>query len=175
VLKEVVLKKTETAGVSNDQQEKNAIEQKLKIESINTDLDRNMSDEIKKFADVHTDNEQALMKAYGNMIKSGKPLVLSLSYDADCCEGTKRFYIKYNSLILELFAQYQGKVNTFFFNAGKINEKQQKEMMEIAQKINLEKGFPILILLDSKGSKKQSLIGEFDIQSAKKSIEGLLP
>ncbi|KOA19788.1 hypothetical protein CLHOM_18770 [Clostridium homopropionicum DSM 5847] len=57
------------------------------------------------------------LKTQYNYIKtSSKPSIIIFSFDADCCENTKKFFNDYNSMARKLMKNYEGKFISLFNN-----------------------------------------------------------
>lgn len=119
-------------------------------------------------------NDQSKIKIeYEKLKESDKPSIIFFSYDADCCENTKRFFDGYNDKARNLINSYQGKLNTMFINTGALTEKEEDEMLEIAR-VNQVERLPSLLILDSKGKAFKVIVGLFDEQEIKTTLEGMV-
>lgn len=114
---------------------------------------------------------ESLEKQYKRVIDSSKPSIIVFSYDADCCETTKRFYNEYNAKAKKLMKDYEGKFETLFINTGIINEEQERDMVKkIAREYGV-KSQPSLLILDDKDKRVKVIEGDFDDKEVRKLLE----
>ena len=114
-----------------------------------------------------------LAASYQSFKQSGKPSVIVFSYDADCCETTKRFFNEYNTKARALLEKYRKRFNTLFVNTGTLDEEQVSEFLAVAREAKITE-VPCVLLLDSSGQPVQVVSGPFDDNELNVAIERLL-
>ena len=113
-----------------------------------------------------------LRSTYQSFIESGKPSILVLSYDADCCASTKAFYDNYNGMAKKLLEEYKSKFNTLFINIGILDKNNMSTAIEIANQYEAL-NMPSILILDKDGKAYKVIEGLFDEAEVKQILDGI--
>lgn len=110
---------------------------------------------------------------YEKMKKSGRPSIIIFSYDADCCENTRKFFNEYNEKAKKLMSDYEKDFNTLFINTGILDEEDKKNAVNIA-KVNKVVNLPFILLIDKKGRTIKVIEGVFDDNEVRKMMDKVI-
>jgi len=114
------------------------------------------------------------LKTQYNYIKtSSKPSLIIFSYDADCCESTKKFFDEYNSSAKQLMKDYEGKFISLFINIGTLNDNEEEILLNI-EKENDVSQIPSLLIRDSSGKPIEVIEGPFDSDEVRKILNEVI-
>jgi hypothetical protein len=116
-------------------------------------------------------NLLGLKDQYKRVINSSKPSIIVFSYDADCCETTKKFFNEYNAKAKRLTKDYESRFETLFINTGIIKEGQEEEILKSIAKENGVKNLPSLLILDEKDKRVKVIEGDFDDKEVRMLLE----
>ncbi|QAA32783.1 hypothetical protein [Clostridium manihotivorum] len=118
--------------------------------------------------------ELTLEEQYSRISNSVKPSIIIFSYDADCCENTKKFFNEYNSNAKKLMKDYENKFETLFINTGIIESDKGNKVLERITKDNEVSKLPSILVRDSKGKKIKVFEGTFDDKEIRKVLDGVM-
>lgn len=118
--------------------------------------------------------ELTLEEQYSRINNSVKPSIIIFSYDADCCESTKKFFNDYNSNAKKLMKDYNNKFETLFINTGVIESEKENKVLEKIAKDNEVSKLPSILVRDSKGKKIKVFEGTFDDKEIRKVLDGVM-
>jgi hypothetical protein len=108
---------------------------------------------------------------YDKVIKSSKPSIIVFSYDADCCESTKKFFDEYNTKARIIMKAYENRFETLFINTGTISSKEDNDaLVKIANDSKVSK-LPSILILDGKGIPVKIFEGVFDDKEVRKALD----
>ncbi|PKM51900.1 MAG: hypothetical protein CVV02_04625 [Firmicutes bacterium HGW-Firmicutes-7] len=95
------------------------------------------------------------------------PTMIVFSYDADCCESTKKFFDEYNLKARQLMLEYEDQLEVLFINTGLIASEEENEMlMKIANDYEVST-LPSILIRNGKGEKVKVIEGPFDFEEVK--------
>lgn len=113
-----------------------------------------------------------LKEQYEKLNKLSKPSIIIFSYDADCCENTKKFFNQYNTKAKQLIKDYEKEFITLFINTGKLKGADKDTLMKIAEE-NRANQVPAISVRDSKGKLIKTLEGSFNDKEVRKLLDGV--
>lgn len=114
--------------------------------------------------------KRTLKEEYEVLRKGSKPSIIIFSYDADCCENTKKFFNEYNNKVKQLTKDYDKKFNVMFINTGILKEDDKDMLMKIAKE-NGTSQLPAISIRDSKGTVIKIIEGVFDAKEVRKILD----
>jgi len=114
-----------------------------------------------------------ISKDYNNLKNYGKPGVAAITYDADCCPGTKQFFEEYNETVEQIFESYGSKISTVFINFGDIPENEVNNFNAIVKEHGITV-IPAILVFDAKGEFVHLVEGPIVEDDLKKMIDEVL-
>lgn len=104
---------------------------------------------------------------------SGKPAkTLVFTYNADCCESTKKFFEDHRNIVKDFENRYGNDVKFTWYDVSFQSESYQKELMEAAQKAGVNQ-IPAIVVLDSEGNVLNRQFGNINTAELNKIFERL--
>ena len=103
----------------------------------------------------------SLTKLLDDSFAAGQPVVVVLTYNADCCETTKEFFDKHRTTAGELEKKYSNKVKFAWIDIAVYDQLEHDKLMEVAQEFKVD-SIPALVLLDKNRKVINSWIGELN-------------
>jgi thioredoxin-related protein len=113
----------------------------------------------------------SLEEQYKSITSSSKPSIIVFSYDADCCETTKKFFNAYNTKAKQLMKEYENKVGTLFINTGTVTEDKENEVLSKIANDNNVSILPSILILDANGDKIKVFEGTLDNKEVRKILD----
>lgn len=118
-------------------------------------------------------NSTDLKTQYNYIKSSSKPSIIIFSYDADCCENTKRFFNEYNSMAKQLMKDYERKFISLFINIGTLKDYEKDVLMNIAKENGVSQ-IPSILIKDSNGRAIEVIEGPFDFDKVIKILDKVI-
>lgn len=113
----------------------------------------------------------SLEEQYKRLSSSSKPSIIVFSYDADCCETTKKFFNDYNTKAKQLMKDYESKFETLFINTGIITDDKENEVLMKIANDNDVSVLPSILILDAKDKKVKVFEGTLDDKEVRKVLD----
>ena len=114
-----------------------------------------------------------LKTQYNYIETSSKPSIIIFSYDADCCENTKKFFDEYNSMARKLMKNYEGKFISLFINTGTLKDEDENTLIAIAKENGVSQ-IPSILIKDSSWKPIEVIEGPFDYNEVKKILDEVI-
>lgn len=115
----------------------------------------------------------AIMTDYNNLKNSGKPSVAVITYDADCCPGTKQFFVEYKETVELILLGYGNEISSMFINYGDVPVGEAENLQSIIQE-NGVLVIPAILILDKQGDVVHLVEGPFLEDDVKRMIDEVL-
>lgn len=174
----------ESSSISNNG-ESSAAETKEDVKDKDTSIDDTSKNEDKietTTSETNSNNTTAttttqstadLEAQYKKINKSDWPSIIVFSYDAECCETTKKFFNVYNSKAKQIIKDYQNEFETLFINTGILGEEDMKTANIIAFE-NKVKQLPSILLRKPYGKTFKVVVGDFDDKELRTIMDGMV-
>lgn len=114
-----------------------------------------------------------LKTQYNYIETSFKPSIIIFSFDADCCENTKKFFDEYNSMARKLMKNYEGKFISLFINTGTLKDEDENTLITIAKENGVSQ-IPSILIKDSSGKPIEVIEEPFDYNEVKKILDEVI-
>nr|WP_281246352.1 thioredoxin family protein [Desulfoscipio geothermicus] len=105
-----------------------------------------------------------------NSFATGKPVAVILTYDADCCPDTKKFFDEHRATTQEIEKKYGEKVSFAWIDIAIYDQLEHDKLMEVAEELNVN-SVPAVVLLDNNRKVIKSWIGELNQEEVSQAIE----
>jgi hypothetical protein len=114
------------------------------------------------------------LKTQYNYIKTcSKPSIIIFSFDADCCENTKKFFDEYNIMARQLISDYDDKFISLFINTGTLNDTEMKILRDIEKENGISQ-IPSILIKDSNSKTIDLIEGPCDYSEVKKILDEVI-
>ncbi|MFZ5897799.1 MAG: TlpA family protein disulfide reductase [Bacillota bacterium] len=97
------------------------------------------------------DQPSTVADLLGPALSGGKPLVIVLTYNADCCESTKQYFARHREMAEEMEQSYQGRVSFIWLDIALYDKLDRSGLKKLAQDYQI-KAIPAIIVLDGNGA-----------------------
>ncbi|MDI6709087.1 MAG: hypothetical protein QMC81_11370 [Thermoanaerobacterales bacterium] len=102
-------------------------------------------------------------------LQSGRPVALVLTYQADCCESTRRFFAEHRAAVESLERAYGQKISFVWVDVALYNETDRRGLQKLARDFQVT-AIPALVIVDGAGG----TVGKFEGQLDETEARGLL-
>ncbi len=122
---------------------------------------------------VVLDAEMNVKEMLEQLKKDGKPSIIVLYYESECCASSVEYYSEYRKRAMQLLEENKSRAGTLYIDTTKLTEEQAKAVYEMTAdyKINI---YPTVLLLDTEGELLKTVNGVIDVKYVNEIIDGMV-